>query len=299
MAEDCVLFNYSLDYEAALEQLPDRFDSVAAVGLMPAILGLGVTVNLAFLAVLLRLPSMRSPTNLYLASLAVSDTAFLALAVGPKVAQHLATGVSFPLAPGGESASQAGCLLLHLSVNLAYFASLAAVTLVSVEKFLAVCRPVRHRLADGRRRAGRLAMAGWAVSLLVSSAILPSYGRLVAVCIVWPAGDRFAGLAGRYFKCEAVVDWAPNFSNVFQTVPFFLTLAFNTTLYVLIVRRLSLRADNALGNRPAPPPAVDRSRPSEAGRSCTRPSGAGLAVCHGRWKPVYPDHGKQPTEYDH
>ncbi|XP_021564443.1 motilin receptor-like, partial [Carlito syrichta] len=100
---------------------------------------------------------MRTTTNLYLGSMAVSDLLIL-------------LGLPFDLYRLWRSRPWVfGPLLCRLSLYVGEggtYATLLHVTALSVERYLAICRPLRARVLVTRRRVRALIAALWAVALL-------------------------------------------------------------------------------------------------------------------------------------
>ena len=72
---DNFTFNISTETKASAMQYND-LDKILISVLFPCILLLGLTTNIAFLFVLVRVPWMKTSTNVFLASIAVADTVF-------------------------------------------------------------------------------------------------------------------------------------------------------------------------------------------------------------------------------
>ncbi|XP_037656586.1 motilin receptor [Choloepus didactylus] len=117
----------------------------------------GVSGNVVTVLLVGRRRDLRSTTNLYLGSMAVSDLLIL-------------LGLPFDLYRLWRSRPWIfGPLLCRLSLCLGEggtYATLLHVTALSVERYLAVCRPLRARVLATRRRVRALIAALWAVALL-------------------------------------------------------------------------------------------------------------------------------------
>ncbi|XP_038055007.1 allatostatin-A receptor-like [Patiria miniata] len=244
-----IMWNYTLDPTGAMIDLYTAFDTVAIAVLMPLLMFFGIIGNLAFLLMLYRVPKMRSLTNFYLANLAVSDIAFLVFAIGTKIYNFCISSVNFSPTYNGVFE----CLLHQLVVDVSYFASLFVISLVSLEKYYAICKPMRHRVISSWDRTVKLIACSWVVSVLIAISVIPSYSVIEYLCFVWPEEEQYADLANQYAWCVAAEEWAVTYSNALQTVPFFIAFILNTTVYTLIVRRLSQRADQPIGQREAVP----------------------------------------------
>ena len=113
--------------------------------MLPAITILGVVLNSAFLYVIFRVEQMRTITNRYLANLAVADILFLVSAIGPKLLQYATS----PFQLDDSHLGPFGCVAVYFLIDTAYFSSLCFITLTSLDKFVALCRPLKNRMGHG------------------------------------------------------------------------------------------------------------------------------------------------------
>ncbi|KAI4581352.1 hypothetical protein R6Z07M_009846 [Ovis aries] len=117
----------------------------------------GVSGNVVTVLLIGRYRDMRTTTNLYLGSMAVSDLLIL-------------LGLPFDLYRLWRSRPWVfGQLLCRLSLYVGEgctYATLLHMTALAVERYLAVCRPLRARVLVTRRRVRALIAALWAVALL-------------------------------------------------------------------------------------------------------------------------------------
>ena len=237
------IYNYTMNEAEALLELYSTFEVIAITVLMPIILSFGILSNAAFLFMLYRVPKMRTITNFYLANLAVSDTMHLAFSIISKIYEYRISSVSFhPVYNGLFS-----CLVKTFVVSLSYYTTLFMVSLVSLEKYYAICRPLRHRIISGWDRTVKLTVGAWAISLISAASEIPSYCSIDYYCFVWPHGEAFVDLFDIYPYCSSVAKWTESLANINQTVPFFTAVTMGATLYTLIVRRLTKRVDQPHG----------------------------------------------------
>ncbi|XP_007944564.1 motilin receptor [Orycteropus afer afer] len=123
----------------------------------------GVSGNVVTVLLIGRYRDMRTTTNLYLGSMAVSDLVIL-------------FGLPLDLYRLWRSRPWVfGPLLCRLSLYLGEgctYATLLHMTALSVERYLAICRPLRARVLVTRRRVRTLIAALWAVALLSAGPFL-------------------------------------------------------------------------------------------------------------------------------
>ncbi|CAL8400776.1 unnamed protein product [Arctogadus glacialis] len=144
----------------------------------------GLSGNLLTCAVIARHRRMRTPTNLYLLSLAACDLLLLLVAM-PLEVHDLWRNCPFPF-------GDAGCHLKTFLFETVCFASVLSVTALSGERYVAVVHPLRTRHLSTNRHARRVLGGVWLASMAcaVPNALLHGVFRLPgraeesAVCTV-------------------------------------------------------------------------------------------------------------------
>ncbi|KAJ3596522.1 hypothetical protein NHX12_002929 [Muraenolepis orangiensis] len=112
----------------------------------------GIVGNVMVVLVVLTTRHMRTPTNCYLVSLAVADLTVLVAAGLPNVAESLTGTWVF---------GHAGCLgityLQYLGINV----SSCSITAFTVERYIAICHPMRAKTVCTVSRAKRIIAGVW------------------------------------------------------------------------------------------------------------------------------------------
>lgn len=119
---------------------------------------IGLSGNLLTCAVITKHKKMRTPTNLYLFSLAVSDLLVLLFGM-PLEIYDLWQNYPFPF---GEGA----CYFKIFLFETVCFASILNVTALSVERYIAVVHPLKTRYVSTNKHARRVITCVWVVSLV-------------------------------------------------------------------------------------------------------------------------------------
>ena len=131
------------------------FRELQASILQPVIAGFGLIINALFLTIILKTPNMRTVTNAYLASLSISDTIFLAI-------QASYSFIAWWLSPFEADVAftkSGGCLFETFFIKITFFLSIFIVSVVSFDRYLAICRPLQHRIISGKSRTTKLIVA--------------------------------------------------------------------------------------------------------------------------------------------
>ncbi|XP_038070502.1 neuropeptides capa receptor-like [Patiria miniata] len=205
---------------------------------MPILFFVGLVGNLAFLFVMARVSWMHTVTNYYLANLAVADISFLVAAIGEKMWAYQATPLTIDTA---SFMGRSGCIIVHFLKNLTLFASLFLVTLVSLERFYAICKPVQHWMLSDKGRTVKLVAVTWFIALVFACLLVPANSELVAICLNWPDTDKYRSFPKVVGSCHPAAPWMLTFSLGMQTVPFTVAMVGNIILYIMIIKNLNQR----------------------------------------------------------
>jgi hypothetical protein len=135
-----------------------------------------------------------------------------------------------------------GCAIWTITVYWWYLASLGLITLISVERYLAICQPVTHRNIRGKARTVKLILAIWVFSLLLTLTLVPRYGRFVTKCMLWPDTEHFKNLPNLINFCDPISKLAHIYANFIGIISLLLTMIINITLFVKIIRVLRDRS---------------------------------------------------------
>ncbi|NXU31829.1 NMUR2 protein, partial [Thalassarche chlororhynchos] len=144
----------------------------------------GVVGNLLVCLVILKHQNMKTPTNYYLFSLAVSDLLVLLFGM-PLEVYEMWSNYPFLFGP-------VGCYLKTALFETVCFASILSVTTVSVERYIAILHPFRAKLESTRKRALRTIVVLWVLSVLFS---LPNTGTHGIMLQYFPNGTLVPGSA--------------------------------------------------------------------------------------------------------
>ncbi|XP_008253653.2 neuromedin-U receptor 2 [Oryctolagus cuniculus] len=191
----------------------------------------GVVGNVLVCLVILRHQSMKTPTNYYLFSLAVSDLLVLLLGM-PLEVYEMWRNYPFLFGP-------LGCYFKTALFETVCFASILSITTVSVERYVAILHPLRAKLESTRRRALRIVAVVWGFSVLFS---LPNTSIHGIKLHYFPNGSLVPGSA----TCEIITPmWIYNF--IIQVTSFLFYVLPMTVISVLYyLMGLRLKKDKSL-----------------------------------------------------
>ncbi|XP_022105328.1 somatostatin receptor type 2-like [Acanthaster planci] len=188
--------------------------------------------------------SMQTVTNFYLTNLAVCDMLYL-LSTSYEIRAYVISGT---VTRNTLKDGHISCLTL-LFENLFYLASVAFVTLVTMERFFAICHPIKSLALNRRGCTIKLAVGAWVVTLLVAFLYTIQFIYLRGICVVWPDGESYAHLPKVVGRCNGSL--IPKHFTIFpviirgcKTITFL--VPFICCCYMCV------RITAALGKRPIP-----------------------------------------------
>ncbi|XP_072025041.1 somatostatin receptor type 5-like [Amphiura filiformis] len=225
----------NLTVKETLSYLYTPFGKYFVLVIVPIISAFGLFANGSFLYVVYRNQHMRTITNFYLVNLAIAD-GFLLFAGGLQYIWSFAhsAGLNF----GGTFAfdSPAGCALPNMLIYFCYFASVFLITLVTTERYLAICHTMRYRIS--RKRAIFSIVAAWIMALLFAGFEIP-YFVVQKVCVSWPPEEEYSEYPTVVPVCFHGCDWCVSvvlYADIIQYL-----LAVPTVIYMSIAMVLKLR----------------------------------------------------------
>jgi hypothetical protein len=210
---------------------------VILLGFIPVISIIGILANSAFLYVLYRVQDIRTTTNFYLANLAVADGMLLIIRSIRYIGTYLYSPIDFNnLTP---FTSRVSCGIPLMLIKLFSLASVFFISLVALERYLSICRPLIHRRTNSRRRTLKLTLISW----IVSFAIIAGHSGSFSIhnkCLVFPAATNQTNLPTRFRTCSYSY-WANLSISIIFPCQFLFACFGNCTMYFAIVRRLTQR----------------------------------------------------------
>ncbi|MBN3315855.1 TRFR protein, partial [Atractosteus spatula] len=126
---------------------------VVSTVLVMAICGIGIVGNIMVVLVVLTTKHMRTPTNCYLVSLAVADLMVLTAAGLPNITDSIY---------GSWVYGYAGCLCITYLQYLGINASSCSITAFTIERYIAICHPIKAQFLCTLSRAKKIIVVVWA-----------------------------------------------------------------------------------------------------------------------------------------
>ncbi len=233
------------DPDDAYQFLYSPLDVLLIIVIIPSISLTGILANGAFLFTIIRIAELRKATvTTYLANLAVCDILLLIFVS----AWYIATYMTSPINGSFPVSSAFGCSMWQVSTHWWYLGSISFITLITVERYLAICKPVQHRNFRSKYLTLKLVIVVWIISLVVTLTGVPQYSQWVFHCLVWPDSEDFEGLPMTFNDCDPEGSGADIYVNLFQILTLVVCMIVNFVLFFKIIvalRDFSKRASTS------------------------------------------------------
>ena len=218
--------------EQTLSLANTTFEKYFVLVIVPLVSSFGLFGNFSFLFVVYRAEDMKTVTNFYLVNLAIADT-FLLLAAS---LQYLWSYThSYGLYLGFTFDSPGGCAISNLFIYLCYFASVFLVTLVTTERYLAICHTMRYRIS--RKRAIMLNCGAWMLALALASFEIP-YFVVKMACVNWPTEEEYSSYPTQIPVCFHGCGWCVAVVLYADLIQYLIAVPIITFMTISMVRQL-------------------------------------------------------------
>ncbi|XP_038069849.1 neuropeptide FF receptor 2-like [Patiria miniata] len=220
--------------------LYSRLQIVYIFVVIPIITSLAVITNGSYLFVVAKTKSMHTVINIYLCNLAVADVLFLLSSCGIYIYYYFISGGVYANLPN------AGTLDCNSSqfANIFYVTSAILIVAVTLDRYYAVCYPLKHRMFS-KTRAIKITIAAWVFAVLYRVKDVLVFWYKTRVCVIWPDLPRYSELSPVLGYCDTIFTEEVRILVVhfFDPLLFVLMMLANSFMYFKIVK--------ALKNRPA------------------------------------------------
>ena len=211
---------------------------------IPVVFVIGLVGNVAFLVLLIRVKTMRTITNFYLANLAAADLMVLFLKTLYQLWRHQAVQ-SVPFHRG------LGCGMFNYFSHKSSCASVLFITLVSFDRYFAVCYPVKYRNKKNKKQASYIfTLSLWMISALFGLLGTMSFGKLVVqYCICWPSHEKYMYFPEEVKKCLPIHPSFEMISLIVYLALFITSMIANSIINIKITQRLRRPPPGENGNK--------------------------------------------------
>ncbi len=124
--------------------------------------------------------SLRTITNIYLVNLAVADSLYLLYSCTVNLAIYFWS--PFKENRGFYPDNHGSCISEQIILVSTFYASLFLIFIVSIERYLAICRPLKHRALASKRRTWTICVVTWLVAIVCTFPTILTNGYHTAAC---------------------------------------------------------------------------------------------------------------------
>ncbi|XP_072025062.1 kappa-type opioid receptor-like [Amphiura filiformis] len=236
--------------EIASTWLYSKFETTLYFVIILVILVTGIVFNSLFVYMVAKLTKLHTTVNFYLVNLAVADVAFLSITT----IYYIGVLAYTPIKENIPFHGAVSCFFIFAIAMICYYTSLGTVILLSVERFFAICYPVKHRHMSNKKRTRKFLVAVWLISIGPAAFTTLRYSSNTKLCIKWPDEDIYESLPGTMHLCMTLIE-GPIFNLTAPTVfvvafflPMFVIAIINSKIALALKKRSHRRNDNILNH---------------------------------------------------
>ena len=135
---------------------------------------------------------MQTTFNVYLQNLAVADLMYITIPMTLFYCYGLSWKTTFTTY----------CFVSSFAEHSLHFASIGMATLVAIERYLAICKPMQHRRLTSKKRTRTLVTCVWIGSIIFAS-LLTTSNESVTLCLKlkWSDSDKYATFPTVLYTC--------------------------------------------------------------------------------------------------
>ena len=222
----------NLSLKESLEYTYTDVDIILILICIPVICISGLLLNSSYLFVLYRVSDMRTTTNFYLGNLAVADSFILLIRLIRYVGTYIyyAPVHTYAITPFNDHITSG---LPRQVKNLFLYVSVLLVSLVALERYNSICRPLTHRRVTSKQRTLRQALLAWILPFVFVSCHTGSFD-LQKDCLTLPNLSSPIHIKVCFWKT-----WVAISNRLFSQCIFWTAFIGNCTMYIAIVLKLS------------------------------------------------------------
>ena len=212
--------------------------SLIVKAFIPLVFTVGFVGNVAFFLLLIRVKTMKTILNFYLANLAVADLITLSLVTMTRSWMY----VDFKQVQSWPFHTSFGCAFYYFAIHWSSVTSILLITIISFDRYFAICHPIKYRITKRKNKASiLLALLAWIISTELSLLRSLASGRLVHECILWPSHEKYKYFQETIKQCMPI---HPLFrrdilEHVVHSIPFIAAVIANSFVNIKIVQRLT------------------------------------------------------------
>ena len=192
--------------------------------ILPCIVLIGICGNAAFIFTVIRVQEMQTITNTYLVNIAVADMWFVGFAGSFYIYIYMAAR---PIRNSVMFESVIGCLAPWFVTYTTYLSSMFLLTVVTADKFYAICYPLTHMQKVGKGRTIKSVSICWAFGILLGIPTALDFSLLKHQCVIWPKDKEFDNIPTNIKFCETLHPALSIINDVLEVSIFVLILLAN------------------------------------------------------------------------
>ncbi|XP_072050055.1 neuromedin-U receptor 1-like [Amphiura filiformis] len=141
-----------------------------------------------------------------------------------------------------------GCAMWVITTRLFCMVSVMFTTIITIERYLAICHPLKHMMMKGKKRNVKLIAFIWVFGFFAALSIAPRFAANKTYCLLWPDTEEYNNMPMLFHTCSQHKSFphAGAYEGILIMFVLILAMIFNSVLFYLIIRALNERSKSEL-----------------------------------------------------
>ncbi|XP_033096617.1 neuromedin-U receptor 2-like [Anneissia japonica] len=229
------------------EVVYDKASKVIIKAIMPIIFIIGITGNVLVILMITRCRLFHTPTNIYLVSLALADLTFLLASTIRRWVIYSTSPVLVEDVGGLGDKAVYFCIIFESISNWSGAVSCAMILFIALDRYFAICHPIRFRIISTNITAIYISIAVWLIHLIPTLAYYTNQ-TLITYRLKWEVSTNIMAHPKTSTLCTSRYT-SDNIKYLYLMDEFLaiLEVPIIITLYVLAVKQLKRNSMKTLG----------------------------------------------------
>ena len=237
---DICEFTKDLSDPASTSQLlVTQMEKMFSFYITPTLAIFGLIGNSVLLLAVFRIETMRTNLNVIVSNLAVADMGFLFTNVFWNIIGRSFSPIRLDIPFLRSALGDTSCAVIPLTLRLWVMASLGFITLISYERYLAMCRPIQYRKTTTATHPRSIVASVWVLAVIISSITSTmTLQRHINYCLQWPDGSKHQNLPVVVSLCIAQSTTGAAVNGFLTIIIYGTVFSINCILCILTLRSL-------------------------------------------------------------
>ncbi|XP_071963243.1 somatostatin receptor type 2-like [Antedon mediterranea] len=237
---------YTINDSNYNERVYNMASLILLKGIMPITFTVGICGNLLVILMIIRCRIFHTPTNMYLISLALADTTYLLSSMIRRWIVYSTSPVLIEDVGGLGDQAIYFCIIFESILNWSGAVSCAMILFVALDRYLAICHPIRFRIISTNKTAIYVSVAVWIIYLVPTLAYYTNQ-TIQEYDLIWETSYDATAYPRVSKLCTTRYTNGFRYLHIMDEILAILEVPIIIVLYIFAIKQLKRNALKTLG----------------------------------------------------